>query len=421
MPPIAIRSVTQPYGMAVIHYGLKGYKDAGYHCWATGKLDLNDDFDRGMVEVETKNGHQHGPDITSLFRRPVGYRVKERDGVAGKSRTNRHSDQKKTELAINFLENEAPELNKPWVLYAGFLQPHPKFEALEKYFNMYYPVRVDMPDVPPGHLEELHLVNQEIRHFKRIATPIPEDRIRRARAGYYGMITELDEYVGNLYESLKKSGQLENTVFIYTSDHGETLGEHGLWYKNNLYDNAARVPLIISGPGIPKGMKVNEPVGHVDLVATILEWADVKRPSDLRGYSLNPLMNGNSSTHPGYAFCETHSEGNCTGSFMIRKGDWKYIHYTWYDDLLFNLKDDPNELINLSNNEASRDVKRELRDILNNLMDTEEVTLRAFELQDSILDTWANEFSEEELFNKFKGRLGPGQARSMAKLTKNRV
>jgi len=395
-------------------------QESGYHCWATGKLDLNDKYESGFVEVETRNGHAHNPDITSLFRRPVGYRIKERDAVDGRARKDRHGDDKKQQLAINFLQNTAPNLNQPWVLYTGFLQPHPKFEALEKYYKMYYPDRVDLPIVPDGHLEELHLVNQEIRHFKRIATPIPEERIRRARAGYYGMITELDEYVGLIYDSLRNSGQLENTIFIYTSDHGETLGEHGLWYKNNLYDSACRVPLIISGPGIPKDVKVNTPVGHVDLVASILEWAELPRPKEIRGHSLTSLMRDKSGDHPGYAFCETHSEGNCTGSFMIRKGDWKYIHFTWYDDLLFNVKDDPNELINLIDNEKTNEIKSELKKILNSLLNTEEVTIHAFKRQESMLKDWAKRLSENELFDKFKSRLGDGQARSMAKLVKER-
>ena len=105
----------------------KRLHDAGYYCWATGKLDLNDNYDRGMVEFETENGHHSNPDITSLFRRPVGYRIKERDGVNGNSRATHHSDQHLTELAKKFIETKTADLNKPWVLYVGLLQPHPKF------------------------------------------------------------------------------------------------------------------------------------------------------------------------------------------------------------------------------------------------------------------------------------------------------
>jgi choline-sulfatase len=398
----------------------KRLKDAGYYCWATGKLDLNDKYDTGFVEVDTKHGHASKPDITSLFRRPVGYRINEREEVDGKSSTNRNRDVNKATTALKFINEQSAELKQPWAMYVGFHEPHPKFVGYEKYYNMYYPNQVDMPNIPPGHLEDLHLVYQELRHFKRIATPVPEERIRRARAAYYAMITELDEYIGRLLDALEKSGQLENSIIIYTSDHGESLGEHGLWYKNNLYDVAARVPLIMMGPGIPKGKRVTSPVGHVDVAATILDWAKINRPSELRGYSLTPLLTGISGNHPGYAFSETHSEGNCTGSFMIRKGDWKYIHFTWYDDLLFNVKEDPNEFNNRINDLTTKEIQAELKSILDSLLNTEEITMRAFKTQDAMLSNWASRMSEDELVEQFKSRLGKGQARSMAKMAKER-
>ena len=395
-------------------------KDVGYYCRATGKLDLNDKLDTGFVEVETKHGHASNPDITSLFRRPVGYRIKSREGVNGKSSTNRNGDINKAKTALTFINEQSADLKQPWALYVGFHEPHPKYVGFEKYYNMYYPNQVDMPNIPPGHLEDLHLVYQELRHFKRIATPVPEERIRRARAAYYAMISELDEYIGWLMDALENSDQLKNTIFIYTSDHGESLGEHGLWYKNNLYDGAARVPLIMMGPGIPKDKRVKNPVGHVDVVETLLEWANIERPPELRGYSLAPLLKGKSGDHPGFAFSETHSEGNCTGSFMIRKGDWKYIHFTWYDDLLFNVKEDPNEFNNRINDQSASEILEELKSILNYQVDTEKVTLKAFKTQEEFLKNLAKGKTEDEIYEQFLSRLGKGQARSMAKMVIDR-
>jgi choline-sulfatase len=165
---------------------------------------------------------------------------------------------------------------------------------------------------------------------------------------------------------------------------------------------------------------VSTPVGHVDLAATILDWAGLRQPSELRGHSLLPLISGKPEDHPGFAFSETHSEGNCTGSFMIRKGDWKFIQFTWYNDLLFNLKDDPDEMINLAGDKATLEIRQELKEILNRLIDTEEVTLRGFRTQDAMLKSWTKQYSENELFERFKGRLGNGQAMAMAKLAYDR-
>jgi choline-sulfatase len=308
-----------------------------------------------------------------------------------------------------------PKIKKPWAFYLGLTEPHPKYVALEEYYKMYPEYNVDMPNIPPDHLEVLHPVFQELRRYKRIATPIPEDRIRRARAAYYGMISELDEYVGKIWDELEKSGELENTLFIYTSDHGESLGEHGLWLKNNMYDVATRVPLVMAGAGLPKNINIEAPVAHVDVVATMLEMAGSAAYSKLRGHSLLPVLRGESGNHPDFVYSESHSEGNCTGSFMIRKGNWKYIHFTWYDDLLFNVGEDPGEFNNLIDQPDTADIQTELKRILNSLVDTEEVTLRAFKTQEKMLTDFAEQMSEDQLFDLFKGRLGPGQARALAK------
>ena len=204
-------------------------RDAGYCTWANGKMDLHDEYDLGFDYENTGNGHQRSPDITELFRRPLAYRVNERPNVDGGPRNERHQDSDRTMEALDFLQNEAGGKSKPWAMYIGMTEPHPRFVALKKYFDYYYPNKTDMPNIPPDHLENLHVVFKELRHFKHIATPISDDRIRRARAGYYGLIGEMDEYIGQIYDALEKSGELENTIFIYTSDHGESLGEHGLW------------------------------------------------------------------------------------------------------------------------------------------------------------------------------------------------
>ena len=133
-----------------------------------------------------------------------------------------------------------------------------------------------LPNIPAGYLERRHTMFQVLANFKNVQVPIPEARIRRARAAYFSMVSEVDEYVGWVLDEVEKSGQLDNTLFIYTSDHGEMLGEHGLWLKNVLLENAARVPLVMAGAGLPKGKTVETAVSHVDLVATMIELAGAK-------------------------------------------------------------------------------------------------------------------------------------------------
>ena len=390
-------------------------RDAGYLTFATGKMDLNDDFDSGFEEVETTHQHRHNPDITALFRRPVCYRMSERPGIEGAPREERHEDSRRTQNALAFLQEKGLTSDRPWALYVGYTQPHPPFVALKEYYEKYPTYNIDMPNNPPGHLENLHLVMQELRHFKRLAVPIPEERVRRARAGYYGMITEMDEYVGQIYEFLETHGQLENTLFIYTSDHGESLGEHGLWQKNTLYDVANHVPLVVAGAGLPAGISVNSPVAHVDLVRTMLEVANAETPSTLRGHSLLPICGRQPGPAPPFAYSECHCEGNCTGTFMIRKGDWKYIHLSWYEGLLFNLARDPGELNNLINDPEVQEIRKDLEATLRDYVDPEEITFEAFRAQEEMLAEMAQKLSEDELYERLKGRLGSGQARIMAK------
>lgn len=385
-------------------------RTAGYRTWATGKLELNPEHEVGFDEVDTTHGHYHSPDITSLFRRPVGYRVNVREMVNGRSREKRHADSTVSETAETFIREDAAMTPQPWAAWVGFSQPHPPFVALEEHYDHFYPSLVDLPNVPLDHLEDQHLAFDRLRAFKRIATPIPEDRIRRARAGYYGMIAELDEYIGRLWSALDRAGELDDTIFIYTSDHGEMLGEHGLWYKNNLYEDAAHVPLVVAGPGLPEGETVEMPVGHVDLVHTLLEWAGAELPTPQRGNSLTPVIEGRPNEHPGYAYCENHSEGNCTGLFMIRTEEWKYLNFTGYDDVLFNLKEDPQEDKNRINDPGAEEALERLRALLHEEVDPDAVTERAFEEQAAFLKGLVNQMEKEEFFETLCSRLGPGQA-----------
>ncbi|MBI3208182.1 MAG: sulfatase-like hydrolase/transferase [Candidatus Solibacter usitatus] len=388
-------------------------RDAGYACWATGKMDLWKGKDFGFREDGTSHGHSQGPDITSLFRMPMAWRSSERKNADGSYHDRPSPDQPKAEKAIRFLRDESRK-GQPWCAYVGFTKPHPKFDAALKYKEMYPAARMPTPVIPEGYLEERHAAFQLMANFKNLQVPVPKDRVQRARSAYYGLITELDELIGTVIAELERTGQLENTVIVYTSDHGEMLGEHGLWLKNVLLEGAARVPFVIAGPGIPKGKTIDSPVMHADMVATMLELAGARRTAELRGHSLLPMMNGRGGDHPGFVYAESHSEGNATGSFLIRKGDWKYIYFAGDEPLLFHLKDDPGELHNLARDKRHAAVLKELDGHLRSLVDPDKVTVAAFKKQDEVLRGIIKENSKQEFIDDMKGRLGSLQARMLA-------
>ena len=218
-------------------------RDAGYYCWATGKMDLTSNADLGFVQFQTSHEHFSKPDITSLFRRPLCYRIDSRKQVDG-SVADQHEDHDLavTEGGLKFLRTDAGRLGKPWAIYLGMILPHPPFVARQKYWDLYPPYEVSLPNIPPDYLENLHIVYQALRNFDLISTPIPEERVRRARSAYYATITELDANIGRILDQLEQTGGLKNTLVIYTSDHGEMLGAHGLWMKDVLFQGAAHVP-----------------------------------------------------------------------------------------------------------------------------------------------------------------------------------
>ena len=382
----------------------------GYRGVATGKLDFEQGVDYGFEEIETTHRHSTNPDITSLFRRPLCYRVDERPLVNGAFKDRVHVDQGRIEILLDFLRRKARKRDRPWFFHLGMDLPHHPYVAHSRYQKLYPAEQIIPPNLPPGYLESIHPALHAQRNFKLLSTPVAEERIRRARAAYFGMITEMDDYIAVILRELEEQGLLENTIIVYTSDHGEMHGNHGLWLKNNLLEDASRIPLIMAGPGISSGRRINQPVSQLDLVATLLELAGVPIPRELPGRSLMDGLSGDLEKLPPYVYAESHSEGNLTGSFMIRRGDFKYIYFSWFSNLLFDLKNDPEELLNLSGKAEHVELEKEMHSILLSVVDPDEVTERAFAEQDRRLQRIVERQDARGFYNQIKGRLGEGQA-----------
>jgi choline-sulfatase len=387
--------------------------NSGYYCWATGKLDLCPGRDLGFHEVQTEHGNYEEPDISSLLRRPCCFRPGVRNEVGGGVREKPLKEQPRVDRALGFLRNDAPKQERPWVMYLGMEAPKSfRNGGLPQYLALYPEDKVPMPVIPAGHLERMHLGFQRFRDFGLCSVPFPEKLVRRARASYYANISETDALVGLILDQLETTGRLQDTVIVYTADHGELAGEHGMWTKGCLLEAAARVPMIIAGPGLPRGRKIDTPVSHVDMTATLLELAVASAPADLRGRSLLGLVNGRPGG-PEFAFSETHCNGNCTGSFMIRRGEWKYVYFSWFDGVLFNIKDDPNELHDLAGDTKLKPLVREMHSLLTTVVDPDLVTQQAFEEQERRFEKIVRSHNAKEFFDMFESRLGKGQTMAL--------
>ena len=242
--------------------------------------------------------------------------------------------------------------DKPFCLMASFTHPHDPYAARSKYWNLYRDEDMDLPKVPHMERDQLEAHSQRLYDMSAMQDyTVTEADIRAARHGYYANISYIDDLVGQLLDALEATGKLDNTVIVFTSDHGDFLGERGLWYKMSYLEPAAHIPLIISAPRHFNPRRVKEPVTLADLLPTFVDIAtngkaELSRAVD--GRSLYPLLTGTSENPEATAWGEYLAEGTVAPMYMLRRGPWKYIHCPTDPDQLFNLVDDPNELKNLA-------------------------------------------------------------------------
>ncbi len=263
-------------------------------------------------------------------------------------------------LSWNITQRGLPWLDREssWLAVFSYLQPHWPWQPPQSYWDQYEGKgdlpRVRYEDIPEG------LQSGISRRTTDDWNVLTDDEIRRTRAAYYGMITFVDDQIGRILDELENLGTLDNTIIVYTSDHGEMLGERGTWLKGNYFDPATRIPLLISYPSlIPEGTVVNTPVDLTDVFPTLADLAGFSTPSDVSGESLVPLMRGDLSG------CNDWAASGYGDVGMVRQGDLKLIIPSpGADPWLFDLAEDPDELKNLSRKPAYAEKLSELTHLL---------------------------------------------------------
>lgn len=240
--------------------------------------------------------------------------------------------------------------DRPFMSVVSLTHPHDPYYCTQPFWDLYEGVDIPMPAVPALPIDEQDPLTRYIMIRHELDDGFDDDTMMRSRRAYYGAVSYIDHQVGRLMNLLEDLSLRENTVIIFTSDHGEFLGERGLWFKRHFYEPAAAVPLIISTPGGPKGKVVSENVSLMDLLPTMLDLAGDQELADLRepidGQSLVPLMNGGS--RESVAYSEIMSDGLPAPIFMIRRDNWKLIYGPAYPAELYDLDEDPHEQSNLA-------------------------------------------------------------------------
>ncbi len=276
--------------------------------------------------------------------------------------------------------------DRPWFAHISYLAPHPHFIVPEPYHDLYDPADVPFPRRAASPEQEArqhpwlaqYLFSQEgtgasVGLTTSDSLKFTESELRQVRATYYAMMSEVDDQIGRLIDFLKAEGQYDRTLIVFTSDHGEQLGDHWLFGKYGYFDQSFHIPLILRDPRTEtgRGRRIDAFTENVDIMPTILEWLGLKVPNQCDGLSLLPFCHG---TDPGDWRREAHWEydfrdvlerkyesalgltpDQCAMN-VIRGERYKYVHFTSLPPLFFDLEQDPMEFTNLAGDPDYRDL-----------------------------------------------------------------
>jgi len=366
--------------------------DAGYDCGLVGKFHLQSSGHR--TEPRLDDGYRfwkfsHAPRDDWTQGHDYAEWVRERGGDLNALResedrvpTELHQTTWTSERAIEFISQDRSE---PWFLTLNPYDPHPPFIPPKSYADQFDPQLMPGPYFQDSDLAQQNAFRDIA--FQTYAQHPDEFDGRRQQALYYAMIAQIDDQFARILNCLDETGQRDNTAIIFTSDHGETLGDHGLLFKGcRFYEGLVRVPLIISFPAQFKtGLQSDALVELIDLSTTMLELAGVEIPDHVQGRSLIPLMTGasNSEPHRDYVRCEYFDalapffiKGGLSHATMYRERRYKLVMYHTHGlGELYDLESDPWEFNNLWDDPDHQSVKHDLIIRNTNALMTESVNV----------------------------------------------
>jgi len=246
---------------------------------------------------------------------------------------------------------------EPFAMVVSFIHPHDPYVARPEWWNLYDHDAIDMPASPNA--SDPHSLRL-MKGIEADSVAVTDEEVRNARHAYYANVSYFDSKVGEVIKALEESDQLDNTVVIVTADHGDMLGERGLWYKMSFLEHSGRVPLIIAGPGISQ-TRVDAPCSLVDILPTFLEIAGEPTPElgmPIDGKSLWSAATGGEplQTEAIGEYCAEMAPSYPV--FMIRRGRWKYLHCDADPAQLYDIEADPMELTNLADDPAHAETAR---------------------------------------------------------------
>ncbi len=357
----------------------KTLADSGYRCGLVGKLHLAGCH--GRIEPRPEDdgysvfhwSHSH----KDMWPKGHSYAewVKEKKGALGEMYQEKgymepelHQTKFCADKAIEFMEKNA---GHPWLMSVNIFDPHVPFDPPQSYLDKY-----DPESVPDPLFRESDLAAQKKLagvDFQVVASDPESFQAKKKIAAYYAMIEQIDDHVGRMLDCLNRSGQREDTIVIFTSDHGEMLGDHGLITKGcRFYEGLVHVPLIISWPSvISQGIRKRSLVELTDIAPTLLDYAGIEKGERMIGRSLRRLLESEVDAHRKFVRCEYYralsllapGRENWEGSYatMIRTDRYKLVVYHGHESgELFDLEKDPGEFVNLWSDPDCNEIRFDL-------------------------------------------------------------
>ncbi len=336
-----------------------------YHYNVPNSIGTNGHDDPGSWEMELNPAGvdrlEEHPHIFSLTKNQFGGTL---SWYASPKSDEHHTDAMMAKDADWVLERCAREKQRPFFLAVGFFRPHtPYVSPKTPYFDMYQ--ESEMPVVRGIEEDRADIPAAGLASQKKEQEQMTDELRRQCRQAYYASVSFMDTQVGVVVDSLERQGLADNTVIVFTSDHGYHMGEHGLWQKMSLFEESARVPMLIVAPGMSKGTISETPVSQIDLFPTLAELCHVRVPDNLQGQSLVPMLKDPSHTGRGWALTQvtrggkrrnaktgTEADGPYFG-YSLRTPRWRYTEWDGGDAgrELYDHDHDPRELTNLAGND----------------------------------------------------------------------
>jgi choline-sulfatase len=366
---------------------------AGYATSLAGKMHfVGPDQLHGFEERLTTDIYPADLGWTPDWRRPVGerlpwYHTMESvlsPGVCAASMQLDYDDEVAFRAVRRIFDFARAGGRDPFFLLVSFSHPHDPWEVRPRDWERYDRDAIDPPSVPPVPAAEADPHSIRLREMIGIdeATLSPE-HVRTARHAYYAAISYVDERIGDVLSALADAGLDGDTTVILTADHGEMLGERGLWYKMSFFEPSARVPLIVSSPGRVSPGRRAAPVSLLDVAPTLLELTSAPpgAAAEMDGSSLVPLLEGRAAERRSDVVAEYLAEGVTSPAIMIRRGRHKLIRCEGDPDQLYDLEDDPRELVNLAERPSHAHLRGELRAEADARWDLHDLEKRVLESQ----------------------------------------